>query len=287
MDKSDGNHYSLWWLMHHSYLPNRATMALTAYYDDSGSDAASPITVIGGPVMSHEAFLEFEDKWSQLLDSYGIPHPLHMKDFSQHGKHAGLSTEVKRELFGKVARLINDLKLFSTSIGVPQPEFNSALPQKYRGKRLGPYVLAFLCAVLTNKSLCDQSILYGERTIAYLVDHGSAGKGQILDAHTAIVEIERSRGGIRNTGSLAFDVDDRVSALQAADVVAWSARRRAFYGGLREEFAPLEEVLSEPPDGNHKHISIPPEGIKRFTTPIKNWIDLKGEMASLRDIIAT
>ncbi len=277
----------LWWLMHHSYRPDLATMALTAYYDDSGTDDASPVTVLAGPVMSHEAFVEFEGKWSQLLDSYSILHPLHMKDFGGGVKHAGLSFGAKHEMFGKAADLINGHKLFSTSIGIPQPEFNYVLPKTVRGKRFGPYVLAFLCAVLANKSLCDQSILYGGRTISYLVDDGSSGKGQLKDAHSEIIEIEKSRGGIRNTGSMAFDVDDRVSALQAADVIAWAARRRAVLGPLTGAFAPLEKVLSETQEERHLHIDIPVEGIQQFTKPIINWLRSNGEMPLLRDIIVS
>ena len=84
---------------------------------------------------------------------------------------------------------------------------------------------------------------------------------------------------------MAFDTDDRVSALQAADVVAWSARRRSVYGRIEGAFAPLEEVLSETQEKRHKHIDIPVEGIKSFAKPIVNWINLKGEMPSLRDIL--
>ena len=276
----------IWWVMHRSYLPNNATMALTAYFDDSGSDTASAITVIGGPVMSRQACLEFQSEWSQMLDLYDILHPLHMKDFPQGGKHARLPKGIKSEMFGKAARIINGFKLFSISIGVPQPEFNATLPEKVRKRLIGPYALAFFCAVLANRSICDQSALYGEQAISYLVDDGSVGKGQLMKAHTEIVKLETSTGGVRNTGSIDFDVDDQVSALQAADVVAWASRRKAVYGQLRGDFVPLEEVLSGPPNGSHVHIPIPLEGIEQVATPIMNWIDREGQIPSLSDIIA-
>ena len=260
-------------------------MALTAYYDDSGTDAASQVTVLAGPVMSEQAFVEFEEKWSLLLESYEIPPPLHMKDFSGGGKHSSLSFGTKRELFGKAAGIINQYKLFSVSIGIPQVLFDSLLLKKIRKRQFGPYVLAFISAVLVNKAVLDKSKLYGKRTISYLVDDGSSGKGQLKDVHSEIVEIEKSRGGIRKTGSMAFDVDDRVSALQAADVIAWAARRRAVRGPLSGAFAPLEKVLSETQEERHKHLDIPVEGIQQFTKPIINWLSSKGEMPLLRDII--
>jgi hypothetical protein len=43
---------------------------------------------------------------------------------------------------------------------------------------------------------------------------------------------------------MGFDTDDRVPALQAADVLAWSARRRQVDGTLAGEFAPLQDALT-------------------------------------------
>ena len=80
---------------------------------------------------------------------------------------------------------------------------------------------------------------------------------------------------------MTFDTDDRVSALQAADVVAWSARRRA-NGILEGDFSPLNEVLSVP---SHSHIPITENAIKFISKPILNWVYSKGEMPSLRDIV--
>ena len=271
----------LWFTMHHSYRPDLAAMPLEAYYDDSGTDATSRTTVIGGPVMSEQAFVEFEEKWSLLLESYDIPHPLHMKDFFQKGKHGGLPTNVKRELFGKVAKLINKFKFFSISVGVSQVDFNAAIEGKIRQKLIGPYAFAFFNAVITNRKICSQSTLYKKRTISYLLDHGSAGKSQLLAAHGVIANLEQSQGGFRNIGSMAFDTDDRVSALQAADVIAWSARRRA-NGMLEEEFSPLNEALSEP---YHSHTTITKNEIKFISKPILNWVYSKGEMPSLRNIV--
>ena len=260
-------------------------MPLKAYYDDSGTDAASQVTVLAGPVMSEQAFVEFEEKWSLLLESYEIPHPLHMKDFSGGGKHSSLSFGTKRELFGKAAGIINQYKLFSVSIGIPQVLFDSLLPKKVRKRQFGPYVLAFISAVLVNKALLDKSKLYGKRTISYLVDDGCAGKGQLLEAHSVVVGAGVGKRKFRHTGSITFDTDDRVSALQSADMVAWAARRRAVCGPLTGAFAPLEEVLSEAQEERHKHIDISEEGVQQFTTPIKNWLIFNGEMPSLRDII--
>lgn len=283
---------NLWWLMHHSDSPDRTTMALTSYYDDSGSDDSSPITAIGGPVMSREDFLSFDNKWSALLHRHRIPPPLHMTDFVRpHGKHIGLHKEMKLDLFAEAVGIINDHKLFSVSVGIPQLDFKLTLPKDARKQLLSPYTLAFFCAVMTNQGVCKRSNRLELETISYLVDDGSSCKDQLKDAHTWIMESEKAKGQSRHTGSMAFDTDDRVSALQAADVIAWSARRREIDGQLKDEFEPLAAVLAQERPvsskrcGPHAHISIPLEGIEAWAKPIINWICRTGKIPSFVDFL--
>lgn len=275
---------NLWWLMHHSDSPDRATMALTSYYDDSGTDDGSPITAIGGPVMSRDAFIAFDRRWSQLLDLYRVPQPLHMTDFVRpYGKHVGMHKEMKIALFSEAAGIINDHKLFSVSIGIPQADFKLTLPKDVRKHLLSPYALAFFCAVLITQGVCKNSVMARCEVISYLVDDGSSCKSQLKDAHTWIVNSEKSKGQPRNTGAMAFDTDDRVSALQAADMIAWSARRREIDGQLKDEFEPLAAVLAQ--EGRHQHISIPLKGIEAWAKPIINWIFQTGEVPSFEDFL--
>lgn len=46
-------------------------------------------------------------------------------------------------------------------------------------------------------------------------------------------------------GSLTFDKDDCVPALQAADVIAWAVRRRATGYEFNAGFEPIEATLNE------------------------------------------
>ena len=270
--------------MHHSDSPNRATMALTSYFDDSGSDDSSPITVIGGPVMSRNEFIAFARRWSQLLDLHRVPPPLHMADFVRpYGKHIGMHKEMKIALFSEAVSLINSHKSFGISVGIPQPDFKLTLPTNVSKELLSPYALAFFCAVLTIQGVCKNSVMARYEVVSYLVDDGSSWKDQLKDAHTWIVNSEKSKNQPRNTGAMAFDTDDRVSALQAADVIAWSARRREIDGQLKDEFGPLTAVLAQ--EGRHAHISIPLEGIEEWAKPIMNWIFRTGKVPSFKDFL--
>ena len=276
----------LWYLMHHRENGDEAMTFLTSYYDDSGSDDLSPVTAIGGPVMLKEACIAFNTVWLKLLEQYRVFGPLHMTDFVRpYGKHIGMHFELKLALFSEIARLINEHKVYSVSVGIPQPDFRAAMPEEVRKELIGPYALAFFCAVMINQGVAR--LISDKETVvmAYLVDHGSSHADQLLAAHGLLQKREAAAGGFRHTAAIGFDTDDRVSALQAADVIAWCARKRQISGALTKEFEPLNEVLAEIPAiparskraGGHQHIVIPQEGIEMWAKPIRNWISVTGQ----------
>jgi hypothetical protein len=118
------------------------------------------------------------------------------------------------------------------------------------------------------------------------VDDGVAYKEQLVAAHSVVLGIERlnHNTGRSWVGRLAFDIDDRVPALQAADVIAWSARRREL-GSLNGVFEPLHEVLSDKKAPTHGHIPMSIKGMEMIAKPINNWIAKRGSIPSLSDII--
>jgi len=268
-------------------------MFLTSYLDDSGSDDLSPLTAIGGPVMSKDAHQAFEGDWTKLLDRYQIPPPLHMNDFVRpHGKHIGMYPEMKMALFREACDLINAHKLYSISVSIPQPDFGEAIPDEARKQLIGPYALAFFCAVMLNQDVARRKLAdnHVEIVVSYLVDQGFGRKEQLDAAHSILLKHEALKGGFQHTGAMGYDIDDRIAALQAADVVAWSARRRDI-GRLTEEFATLEAVLSESVvkhpawRGPHVHIRIPKDGIEMWARPIRNWIYATGRIPSFEDFV--
>jgi hypothetical protein len=130
--------------MHDSYAAGRQTYALTSYFDDSGSEDNSAMTTLGGLVMSREAFLDFDKKWSRVLESYRISQPLKMTAFVRpYGKHIGMFHEMKLALFREISTVINDHKLYSLSVSVSQEDFDAELSVEVRRGLIGPYGLAF------------------------------------------------------------------------------------------------------------------------------------------------
>jgi hypothetical protein len=210
-----------------------------------------------------------------------------MSDFVNMGKYAGLLPEFKRALFRDVSRLINEHKLYSISIAVLQADFKNELSEDLRKNLLGPYAFAFFALVAANQTLSEK-LTTGPLKIAYLVDKGFGYYEQLKEAHTVVTNLEFKAGGFHHTGTLDFDTDDHVPALQAADAVAWASRKKELTGMLPEGFEPLDELLREHPTSPptpHVTIRIPAEGIRMLATPINNWISKNGGIPKLGDVI--
>ena len=231
----------LWFLLHHSEEDDRLVLGLTSYYDDSGSDDGSRLVTIGGPAMSRIQFKEFSKRWARMLARHRIEPPLHISDFVGMGKYAGWYPEFKRSLFLDVSRLINEHKLYSFSVAVPQAEFKGELGEDVRRVTIGPYAFAFFSAVIAHQHI-SAKLKAGPLKNAYMLDCGFGYQQQLFAAHAVIVNNETLAGGFRHTGALAFSPDDSVPALQAADAIAWASRKRELNGSLPVGFEPLNEA---------------------------------------------
>jgi len=268
---------SLWFLLHHSEDRNRRVVGLTSYLDDSGTHDGSAVVVIGGPVMSRIQFKAFCRRWKALLHKYRIPEPLHMKDFSS----LGLYPEMRVAFLRAASKLINEHKLYSLSVAIPEDDFKDQLSKDVQKNLIGPYALAFMSLVLANQHL--SATRHHDGKTAYLIDQGSSHPEQLLEAHALLLDRDRERKH-HHTGAIAFDSDDNVPALQAADLIAWSARQRDL-DRLSGDLAPLHDALQDKKGPSHAHIQIPAQGIRMFAEPINHWITTKGFMPTLRDFI--
>jgi len=79
--------------------------------------------------------------------------------------------------------------------------------------------------------------------MAYLMDTGNPYSGHISFGHKVQSYMEKVCNS-SFTGALTSENDEMNTALQAADVISWSARRRVAEG-LTEEFAPLDKLFEK------------------------------------------
>lgn len=276
----------LWFLLHHSESKDNLVLGLTSYLDDSGSHDGSGVVTIGGPVVSRIQFKAFSGRWDKLLKKYHVDHPLKMADFVRpHGRYCGWLPEIKMSLFYDISALVNSHKLYSISVAIEGPMFESALNAEVRRSLIGPYAFAFFGAVLLNQSIAQHVTTVSMSRLSYLVDTGFRHQDQLSEAHAVLINSEKRSGATRLTGALAFDSDDRVPALQAADIIAWASRKRQLDGALCKELGPLNELLRSDVKRPHGHLPLPFGAIKMLAGPIRNWISENGKLPILEDII--
>ena len=78
----------------------------------------------------------FEESWRILLEKFGIHAPLHMREFTPHGRLAHISTVDKRRVFAQVADLIHSHSIASLAAILPNEEYETAIRTRsgYRGR---------------------------------------------------------------------------------------------------------------------------------------------------------
>ena len=229
--------------MHHSNEPNLQTMAFGCYLDESGTDDLSVKTVVGGLLLNRNNFILFDDDWKQLMKEMNIKHPIHMKDFGQHGKLGYLSYSDRYYLFASIAGIINKYKIYSIAGVINQQQYNNIL--KLKKKEFSPYGFCFLlCVYINHKEAINNNRWHN---IAYLMAAVSEHSGQIKEVHEAIKKGQENNILELNVGSLAFDSPKKVTALQAADVIAWGVRKQLLQEPFNRGFECIEHIIN----GNH------------------------------------
>jgi|SRR5665213_229672 len=235
-------------------------LIFTCYMDDSGTDNQTAIALIGGSVFDRVGFLRLDTRWKKMLVEHRIE-SLHMQDFVRpYGKHVGMFKEMKIALFRQAVKIVTQLRQYSISVAVDSSEHKDCFPEDVR-KVLGSYAIAFNMAAQLNGRICDDNRCPDQ--IAYMLDAGNSQSQQIMIGHTLLVLREKAAGGPYRTGTLTFQPDDQNAALQAADMVAWTARRNFSGEDLRDEFEPLLRLFQKRFDKNglkirpHVHHLVP------------------------------
>jgi hypothetical protein len=220
----------------------RAFSSVTCYLDDSALDSNQPAHehgVLGGVVFNGSGFPLFDAEWAALLDRYDIQPPLHMKEFTPHGTFSRVVGERRAALMLEVASAINRYKVHTICAYASNREHERLFSASIAGAtRL--YGLCYMATIKMNRDRAKETN-FRER-IAYVLDRGTAYANHVRAYHDLFKESgERDHYYL---GPIAFESDDRVTALQAADVVAWT-KRRLLSGRLpHPDFQPLADLFA-------------------------------------------
>jgi hypothetical protein len=216
---------------------DKEAAAVRLYLDESGTrDPNTPQAVVGGMIINRPNFLHFEECWDGMLEKHGTAAPLHMREFTPHGRFAGISPLCRRELFLEVAELIDSHKVASIAATLTNAEYEATVPIEVR-RVFSVYGMCFNLAVVMNHKLAEGE--YGGE-IPFILDTGNPYTDHVREAHAAILQRQKE-GSFLHAGDLFFDDDAEFGALQAADIIAWGARRLA--SGL--SFPPGLEVIGD------------------------------------------
>ena len=249
--------------MHGTGSSLRETASIQLYLDESGGgDTAT--AVLGGMLINYGQFHSFEDTWQDTLERYSIPWPLHMKDFSKHGPLGHIPPICRFELLSELTQIINDHKIYSVVAKVRSHEYESNVDEYLRG-HFGLYGMCFILAVVMNQRLASLNRYSGR--IAYILDVGNSKTHHVVGAHSEIIKMQTEEKEYNwRAGDLHFEDDRDFALLQAADLIAWGARRKEDKAQFPSGMEPIRRFLNE--DSVHVEKYFEPDLMKEMSDKI-------------------
>lgn len=223
----------------------RRMVMLQAFIDDSGWDGNSPVFVLAGFVAKEKQWEDFSDAWQAVLD---LEEPkklpfLKTREAYLLNNHKSMFygwTEKERDdRLEKMVRVINAHVEHAIISGVPIEPYRRLFAGKFNPESLDrPYFLSFF-SIMTYllkvaKEVHDDNIDFifdtlGGESKALLVQEYERFKG------LAPPELQKLAPVIPK-----FECEQKMRPLQAADMIAWLARRHFF------DAARGRDVTSEP-----------------------------------------
>lgn len=213
---------------------------LGCYLDESGTDENSSTAVLGGLLLEPDRFYYLDSEWFKALSKHHIESPLHMREFVPHGRFGHTGHADRRRLFSDLVALINEHKNRSVSATLTAAHYRKHFSPLFGDKDVSIYGMCFLLLATLQAKYCNDKYKY---EIPFILDDGNRYRHHVLEMHKFIVESFQPTH-FMNVGSLTFRTDEKLGVLQAADVIAWSARRR-IAGKFNNGFEPLVELFDD------------------------------------------
>jgi len=214
---------------------------IVCFLDESETDANTPHAVLGGITMNRKELPEFDSRWNQMLAAHRLPDGLHMIDLGPNGKYPHLVGDACAAMLTEAVDIINDCRIATFVAPLNNRTHKTVFSSEIRDINFSVYFFAFLMAVVLNQRNAEG---HGcSEPIDYILDEGNRFKEHIV----AIKEVVASDPQFDQykIGIIDFGTDSKIPALQAADVIAWSARRRN--AGLQfgsPHHTPLQKLFS-------------------------------------------
>ncbi len=215
---------------------------VVCFLDESATDAEdSDHAVLAGIVMNRSDLLEFEAAWAAILARHGAESGIHMKTLSPKGPHPHLVGDACAAMLTDAVQVINRCRIFTFGTSWDNRKHEALFSNQMRRKYLSVYGLAFMMAVEINRATAARQGYTA--SIDYVLDDGNRFKHHIVQMHNSIRTLpELAQFSV---GSLRFEDDAAVPALQAADIIAWATRRRKAGLDLKGVHEPLSRLFDD------------------------------------------
>jgi len=260
-----------WWVMHHSRSPHRKTMVATCYLDESATDGGSPIAVVGGVILESGDYELLAEEWSAMLDQFSIRPSLHRKDYGLHGRFVSMPSGKKSDVFASACSIIKTYRAYTISVTLSSADYRESLSDISKSEH-SLYELCCLGAIVSNGKMAAANNCH--EPIALMLDSGNPFADQVRQAHKEAERYSKLYGIPGNVGSMTFQNDEDVPALQAADIVCWAARRKVSGSRFFTESKPMEELIDN--ESSHQSVSLGRDILQILEPMIKHNIETRG-----------
>jgi hypothetical protein len=216
----------------------------SAYFDESTGNK-SPILVVAGFLSTDAKWMMFEREWREVLAEFKII-AFHAQHFAMRkGEFLDMEEAVRQSLYGKLLRIIQQRTMLGFATVMHCKEFSRVFKGNDRRDIGSMYNICCTACHLEVGEWAQKN--YQIEPIAYFFDAGNKNTGEV--SKTFLETQKRPENIGYRMGTIAFEDDEFVIPLQAADIAAyelWKWLDEHFADKIRHGRFPLQELIEIP-----------------------------------------
>ena len=261
-------------------------MMLQAFIDDSGNDGKSPIFVLAGYLSSVEKWEAFTADWERVLkpESGKQLEVLKMADVFRNrirgSRYYGWDNDERDERLKSFVKVINRHAMHGIISVVPIEPYSRLFKGKFSTLPLDrPYFLSFF-GVMVQLFKINHHLKLGDKVDFIFDTQDSENIPRLMEEYDRFISIAPPEVKAMSSGYPGFKRDEDVTPLQAADMLAWHARRYHFdlYNGKDPTKEPSNVYFANLLMPDHDIIDIWDEArLLEVATVLHNSVSLKSK----------
>jgi len=213
--------YALYWHLSRTLFKqlNGLMGMLSAYFDDSGTDAGTRAAVVGGYVASDFQWKRFVARWTEALDQEGIKivRRADLENFrGEFSEERGWNPSRRTDFVRKLHRIIKTCTYSAVSAAVIKDDFTTTMPGWVKELFGGVYGWCACMCVIAMRGWCTE--VHHSDPINWTFESGTEGAHEISQMFQAL-QLPDLRDHFC-IGSFSFALKE-LKPLQAADLVAY------------------------------------------------------------------